>query len=426
MRYFNVVQYLSLLLLAEKLLALRCRCNTSKGKSECHEGYCDIHNINGRRAACGVVRMRRETHFACVLIKETSNDTYCHVVKNATACWCRDLDFCNVELEARLDEFDLPEQNGSKEDAESVTFPESAFAVTATPPGSHQAEKVVVKAAVEIDDTIPRVLTPATKIIPSPLLGIDSSDSEEYDNLEEGKEGYDWDSVAIEPARSSTKDRDEETNSSAANSRPLMGDLAQPNADRPAAFKTANLSTTATSTTVVKIRLSTEPLRKVMTVGISKVHSATASPKEDNEEESSTIKSTTSNSNEVISEKSQLEPVASTATTRQTRKSTIVLLRSTLAQTTTTNSRRRLSTYSTTPKSLPHSTTELPMQPLNKMPPVGASPSSVRTYSQTVKRTRPDPPSEDRSMRKTSSSPSLRSFPVSLLIVIYFFNKLLS
>lgn len=64
--------------------------------------FCDIHNRDGKRAACGALRRSKQTIFSCVLIRRSSNDTYCHVVDSTTVCWCRQMDFCNADLEAEL------------------------------------------------------------------------------------------------------------------------------------------------------------------------------------------------------------------------------------------------------------------------------------------------------------------------------------
>lgn len=96
-------------LLIPYAVLLRCKCSTNKGAAPCNGYYCDVHGKGTKRAACGAVRISKQTHFACVLIKQSSNDTFCHVVRSATACWCRNVDFCNVDLEREL--FDVDEEH---------------------------------------------------------------------------------------------------------------------------------------------------------------------------------------------------------------------------------------------------------------------------------------------------------------------------
>ncbi|EJD74619.1 hypothetical protein LOAG_18085 [Loa loa] len=69
----------------QQIHSLRCKCNANRGPSHCTGDFCDIHNRNGKRAACGALRRAHQTIFACVLIRQTSNDTYCHVIGSTTA-----------------------------------------------------------------------------------------------------------------------------------------------------------------------------------------------------------------------------------------------------------------------------------------------------------------------------------------------------
>lgn len=104
----------------QQLHSLRCKCNANRGLSPCIGDFCDIHNRDGKRAACGALRRSQQTIFACVLIRQSSNDTYCHVIGSTTACWCREMDFCNADLEAEL--FDVDESvDNSKDDSDEVS-----------------------------------------------------------------------------------------------------------------------------------------------------------------------------------------------------------------------------------------------------------------------------------------------------------------
>lgn len=116
MRVFSIAFCLFILSFTEKVYSLRCKCNTQKGLSRCYGDYCDIHSQDGKRAACGALRRARQTIFACVLIKQTSNDTYCHVVRSTTACWCRSMDFCNADLESELFDVDDDSEQFSSSD----------------------------------------------------------------------------------------------------------------------------------------------------------------------------------------------------------------------------------------------------------------------------------------------------------------------
>ncbi|VDM47755.1 unnamed protein product [Toxocara canis] len=128
--------YLLTTIVAQHALALRCKCTTSKGVSKCNGDFCDVHGTSDKRAACGAVRVARQTHFACVHIKHTSNDTFCHVIKSATACWCRVVDFCNVDLEAELFDVDADEDERQQQRSEEDYFEEEishdTFIITAT------------------------------------------------------------------------------------------------------------------------------------------------------------------------------------------------------------------------------------------------------------------------------------------------------
>ncbi|VDN05458.1 unnamed protein product [Thelazia callipaeda] len=100
-------------------------CNTNRGPSACLGDFCDIHNRDGKRAACGALRRSRQTIFSCVFIRQNSNDTYCHVIGSVTACWCRQMDFCNADLEAELFDVDeISDDNGSSKNlsVDDTTF----------------------------------------------------------------------------------------------------------------------------------------------------------------------------------------------------------------------------------------------------------------------------------------------------------------
>ncbi|VDM92599.1 unnamed protein product [Onchocerca ochengi] len=140
----------------QQLHALRCKCNANRGPSPCTGDFCDIHNRDGKRAACGALRRSRQTIFACVLIRQTSNDTYCHVIGSTTACWCRQMDFCNADLEAEL--FDVDESmDVSSDDSDEIS--ESSPNLVS----NLQREKFVVKANLQ---QISTNLQPVVTIIP--------------------------------------------------------------------------------------------------------------------------------------------------------------------------------------------------------------------------------------------------------------------
>ncbi|VDK48819.1 unnamed protein product [Anisakis simplex] len=167
----QLISFLFAFLLIERAFALRCKCTTSKGISKCVYEYCDVHATSEKRAACAVVRVEQQTHFACVLIKHTSNDTFCHMIRSATACWCRDVDFCNVDLEARLVEtvksiendngdgnalsYENSNENESDNDEQQTSFveaeevPHDIFDITAT--RLDDMKEVELKAATELD-----------------------------------------------------------------------------------------------------------------------------------------------------------------------------------------------------------------------------------------------------------------------------------
>ncbi|VDM92816.1 unnamed protein product [Litomosoides sigmodontis] len=115
---------ISFILHVQQSHALRCKCNANRGVSQCTGNFCDIHNRDGKRAACGALRHARQTIFACVLIRRTSNDTYCHVIGSTTACWCREMDFCNADLEAEL--FDVDESTDNSDELQSPPLSSSS------------------------------------------------------------------------------------------------------------------------------------------------------------------------------------------------------------------------------------------------------------------------------------------------------------
>lgn len=130
----SLLLLLIILLNAELILSLRCKCNTDKGATDCNGDYCDVHNVKTKRSACGAVRINDQTYFACVRIKSTSNDTYCHVINNATACWCRDIDFCNADLESDLYNSELERKKKllKKQLFESKSMLQTPFVITAS------------------------------------------------------------------------------------------------------------------------------------------------------------------------------------------------------------------------------------------------------------------------------------------------------
>uniref|UniRef100_A0A915PGV1 Uncharacterized protein n=1 Tax=Setaria digitata TaxID=48799 RepID=A0A915PGV1_9BILA len=131
MRHYLIYYYLLITFYIQQLYSLRCKCNANRGPSPCIGDFCDIHNRDGKRAACGALRRSRQTIFACVLIRQTSNDTYCHVIGSTTACWCRQMDFCNADLEAELFDVDESADDDSKADSDSE---ESTSTSSSSPP----------------------------------------------------------------------------------------------------------------------------------------------------------------------------------------------------------------------------------------------------------------------------------------------------
>lgn len=187
MHVFRALPYLLTIVVAHRALALRCRCTTSKGVSECNGYFCDVHGTSDKRAACGAVRVARQTHFACVHIKHTSNDTFCHVIKSATACWCRGVDFCNVDLEAELFDVDEDEEEQEEpldEESSEEEMPHDTFIITAT--RLDDMKTVELKTATRLDAIDHLQLTPGTKSIPPSISADDYLD--EYDDGLDG--GY--------------------------------------------------------------------------------------------------------------------------------------------------------------------------------------------------------------------------------------------
>ncbi|MCP9259955.1 hypothetical protein DINM_003158 [Dirofilaria immitis] len=130
----------------QQLYSLRCKCNANRGLSRCTGDFCDIHNHNGKRAACGALRRSRQTIFACVLIRQTSNDTYCHVIGSTTACWCRQMDFCNADLEAELFDVDesMDDSNDDSDEMSETTLSSSSSSSNLI--SNLQREKFIIKA----------------------------------------------------------------------------------------------------------------------------------------------------------------------------------------------------------------------------------------------------------------------------------------
>ncbi|EJW82440.1 hypothetical protein WUBG_06650 [Wuchereria bancrofti] len=118
--YSILIIIIIIILHFQTIHSLRCKCNANRGPSPCVGDFCDIHNRDGKRAACGALRRSRQTIFACVLIRQSSNDTYCHVIGSTTACWCRQMDFCNVDLEAELFDVDESMDDNSKDNSNEI------------------------------------------------------------------------------------------------------------------------------------------------------------------------------------------------------------------------------------------------------------------------------------------------------------------
>ncbi|MFH4980918.1 hypothetical protein AB6A40_007627 [Gnathostoma spinigerum] len=191
--------------------ALRCKCTTSKGATRCDGDFCDVHALNGKRGACGMVRFERETHFACVRINASSNDTYCHVVKGATACWCRDRDFCNVDIELDLEkqqrQSSVDEEMDEDDDVDGENWADDQVFMggvqvaedVAGDPFVIEATQIDGMAAVEyqpaerVDEVKKIRVSPEAKTTP-PLLPI----IQYIDNFGDDDDGYDsedWNSV---------------------------------------------------------------------------------------------------------------------------------------------------------------------------------------------------------------------------------------
>ncbi|VBB33040.1 unnamed protein product [Acanthocheilonema viteae] len=142
----------------QQLHSLRCKCNANRGPSPCIGDFCDIHNRDGKRAACGALRRARQTIFACVLIRRTSNDTYCHVIGSTTACWCREMDFCNADLEAEL--FDVDESIDSSEELLSPSLSSSSSSSSLSKFISNpQREEFIIEPNRELISTKSRQIT---------------------------------------------------------------------------------------------------------------------------------------------------------------------------------------------------------------------------------------------------------------------------
>uniref|UniRef100_A0A914V602 Uncharacterized protein n=1 Tax=Plectus sambesii TaxID=2011161 RepID=A0A914V602_9BILA len=88
--------------------ALRCYCTTSKGAAECENNVCefavDSSEESDARPACAALNHSISgIHYACVRSKTEADETTCKVGPTGnggtvTACWCRDVDFCNRNL----------------------------------------------------------------------------------------------------------------------------------------------------------------------------------------------------------------------------------------------------------------------------------------------------------------------------------------
>ncbi|KAL3997389.1 hypothetical protein ACH3XW_10695 [Acanthocheilonema viteae] len=141
----------------QQLHSLRCKCNANRGPSPCIGDFCDIHNRDGKRAACGALRRARQTIFACVLIRRTSNDTYCHVIGSTTACWCREMDFCNADLEAEL--FDVDESIDSSEELLSPSLSSSSSSSLSKFISNPQREEFIIEPNRELISTKSRQIT---------------------------------------------------------------------------------------------------------------------------------------------------------------------------------------------------------------------------------------------------------------------------
>uniref|UniRef100_A0A1I7XEL8 Activin_recp domain-containing protein n=1 Tax=Heterorhabditis bacteriophora TaxID=37862 RepID=A0A1I7XEL8_HETBA len=102
--------YTIFLVIAGSAVSLRCMCSTTAGGVNCYSGWCDVHNWNGKVGACAVVRVGSRQHFACVRVKESSEDA-CKVDRRngelQVRCWCRKSDYCNIDLADRVEDGDL-------------------------------------------------------------------------------------------------------------------------------------------------------------------------------------------------------------------------------------------------------------------------------------------------------------------------------
>lgn len=228
-RIYYLITIFLICLLFQHINSLRCKCNTNRGPAPCSAGFCDIHNRGGKRAACGALRRSRQTIFACVLIRRSSNDTYCHVVDSTTACWCRQIDFCNADLEAEL--FDVEESgNDSFEKTDSVEesnqninsereavmqhvsdkalttkessqilLPKIFTTVTQKPYLSTSTKRSIrtkINPAVPLDFVTQVKVTPQQKE-QSPAVTVETILDEYEDVLDDNDDGYQWQAVTI-------------------------------------------------------------------------------------------------------------------------------------------------------------------------------------------------------------------------------------
>ncbi|VDN19218.1 unnamed protein product [Gongylonema pulchrum] len=150
-------------LLPRQIESLRCKCNTNRGPTQCMSDFCDIHSRDGKRAACGALRRAKQTIFSCVLIRQNSNDTYCHVVGSTTACWCRQMDFCNADLEAELFDVDDSTDDSETDSAEHIV-----------PPASSRRNQYNVDAALRRIPVEPHIFT-SSPYVASPSVGFTAS-----------------------------------------------------------------------------------------------------------------------------------------------------------------------------------------------------------------------------------------------------------
>ncbi|WKX91087.1 hypothetical protein Q1695_009711 [Nippostrongylus brasiliensis] len=130
-----------LVVLVGTTASLRCQCSSSAGGIQCYEGWCEVHDFNGKVAACALARVGSRQSLACVRVKPSSGNDTCKVdLKNdqqVVRCWCRNQDYCNTDLADRIDE--------DKEQIPNIFPSEQKVEPTTESPESYKEEFVIEK-----------------------------------------------------------------------------------------------------------------------------------------------------------------------------------------------------------------------------------------------------------------------------------------